>query len=216
MMQENQQNEKPEETQNPSVNETLEAKTLASKENDEKNTEPAKATEEKNSEPSKPIEEKKDETSEPAEENNSEPPAIEFRDVDQPYADDINEMLSKHNVPAEMRQPLYKAYLDLQDKIVEQMTAKSEKDLEEWKEEQGTDLAKSQELARRGATVLGMDQEQTAKLEFVLGTKPFMELCKRLGDAVAEDNALLFGAKTSPDKEMSGEDFYKNIFDNNK
>lgn len=141
---------------------------------------------------------------------------IEFREVDKPYAEKIEQMLEKHNVPAKDRAELYKAFSALQDEISQEYETKSASDLKEWEEEQGSNLAKNKELARRGSAALGLDTEQAAKMEWVLGTKAFMTACLNLGSAISEDTAKGLGGGVTRSEEMSTEAYLDEIFNKAK
>ena len=142
---------------------------------------------------------------------------IEFREIDKPYIEKITAMLKDSEVPAAKQAGLYKAFSALQDEISQDYQKKSAKELEDWKAEQGDDLAKNQELARRGSAALGLDEDQMNRVEMVLGTKAFMALSVKLGTALSEDSAKgLGGSGVTVNQEMSTEAFIEEIFNKAK
>lgn len=141
---------------------------------------------------------------------------IEFREVDKPYAEKIEQMLEKHNVPAKDRAELYKAFSALQDEISQEYAAKSASDLKEWEEEQGANLVKNKELARRGSAALGFSEEQMALIEQVVGTKALMTKCLEIGSAISEDTAKGLGGGVTRNEEMSTEEYLNEIFNKAK
>lgn len=77
----------------------------------------------------------------------------------------------------------------------------------------GEGLAKNQELARRGAAVLGLGEEAVGAMEAAIGTRNFMDLCLKLGNALSEDTAKgLSGGGALKDEAMSTVQFYNNLF----
>ena len=165
-----------------------------------------------------PKEEVKEEAVETKEESKEveETAKIEFREVDKPYAEKIEQMLEKHNVPAKDRAELYKAFSALQDEISQEYASKSASDLKEWEEEQGANLVKNKELARRGSAALGFSEEQMALIEQVVGTKALMTKCVEIGSAMSEDTAKGLGGGVTRNEEMSTEEYLNEIFNKAK
>lgn len=154
-----------------------------------------------------------------APETGSEPeskPAIEeiaWREVDKPYQEKISAMLKEFEVPEGKQAGLYKAFSALQDEISQDYAAASQKAMAEWESEQGDNLAKNQELAKRGSAALGLDADNMSKIEMLIGTKEFMSACLRLGEALSEDTAKgLGGSGATKTEEMSTEDYLNEVF----
>ena len=178
-------------------------------------TEPATQTTEPATQTTEPATQTTEPATQTTEPEKIEP--IEFREVDKPYIEKITAMLKDNDVPAAKQAGLYKAFSALQDEISQDYQKKSAKELEDWKAEQGDDLAKNQELARRGSAALGLDEDQMNKVEMVLGTKAFMTLSVKLGTALSEDSAKgLGGSGVTENQEMSTEAFIQEIFNKAK
>lgn len=205
------------ETKEPEKNENQTPDTT-SKTDDNKAPEGTKEPEDKNNnetsaEEKEPEEAKKDQTQETSEEIK----AIQYREVDKPYQSKIEEMLEKHNVPVKDRADLYEAFSTLQEEISQEYEAKSKKDLAEWEQEQGSDLAKNKELAQRGSAALGFSEDEMAVIERVIGTKALMTKCLNIGSAISEDTAKgLGGSGSTRSQEMSTEAYLEEILNKGK
>ena len=137
----------------------------------------------------------------------------EFREAELPIADDLKAMFKTAGLNDESANSLTKGFYELQDRLTEQFAVKSKKDLAEWNAEQGDNLNRNQELAKRGASSFGLSEDQIAGVERTLGTKAFMDFCLRQGTALSEDTAKgMSGSQAQTSEEMSTEAYLNEIF----
>ena len=137
----------------------------------------------------------------------------EFREAELPIADDLKVLFKAAGLNNESANSLTKGFYELQDRLSEQFAVKSKKDLAEWNAEQGDNLNRNQELAKRGASSFGLSEDQIAGVERTLGTKAFMDFCLRQGTALSEDTAKgMSGSQAQTSEEMSTEAYLNEIF----
>ena len=86
-----------------------------------------------------------------------------------------------------------------------------EKDKEEIRSEWGDDYSKNEELMKRGVTVLGLSEDLLTNIEVSIGTKAFMELGKRLGEAISEDTAKGLGGGATKSEKISSIAFFDEV-----
>lgn len=136
-----------------------------------------------------------------------------IRDVDQPFMDGFRETAKDLNILPQQAAGLYEWYRNAQDQMAENFNRQSAKEQEEVKAEWGADYSKNQELMQRGWRLTELPQETLENIEVSMGTKAFMQLGKKLGDFISEDNARGIGARAPKNEEMSTEDFIKEAFE---
>ena len=73
------------------------------------------------------------------------------------------------------------------------------------------DYSKNEELMRRGVAVLGLNEDLLTNIEVSIGTKTFMELGKRLGEAISEDTAKGLGGGATISEEITTQKFFDEI-----
>lgn len=136
--------------------------------------------------------------------------------VDEPYLEDFKTAALEAGLRPNQLDKIYGWYRSNQDKMTEAFNAQVEKDKEEIRAEWGEDYSKNEELMKRGVRVLGLSEELLTNIEVSIGTKAFMQLGKRLGDAVSEDTAKALGGGATKSQEMSTEDWLKEILNQNE
>lgn len=135
-------------------------------------------------------------------------------DVEPSIKQDVQNLLHKYNLTADDGRGLSSEFNALmvkkQKEMDEAFNARSVKEKDEVLAEWGDNKDKNSELMRRGALLLGLDEEVIENIELAIGTKNFMRSMKKLGEAISEDN--LPQSKTAPSSErMSLVDFYKSL-----
>lgn len=140
----------------------------------------------------------------------------DVREVDVTAVAEFKETCLKSNILPKQATALYDWYKQNQDKLDEQFTAQSEKEKNETFQSWGNDLAKNQEVMRRGVSVLGLDEKLLENIEMAIGTKQFMEMGLRIGNGISEDTAkgLSTGASVKTEK-MTPVDFYEEVLNRN-
>lgn len=132
-------------------------------------------------------------------------------DIDKPFIDDFKAAALESGMRPSQFQKMYDCYKDRQDKLTEAFNAQAEKDMEEVKAEWGDDYSKNEELMRRGVVVLGLEESLLTNIEMSIGTKEFMNLGKRLGEAISEDTAKGLSGGSTKSQEMTTKEFYDEI-----
>ena len=136
--------------------------------------------------------------------------------VDEPYLEDFKSAALEAGLRPNQLNHIYAWYRSNQDKMTDAFNAQVEKDKEEVRAEWGEDYSKNEELMRRGVRVLGLSEDLLTNIEVSIGTKAFMQLGKRLGDAVSEDTVKALGGGATATQEMSTEDWLKEILNQNE
>lgn len=138
---------------------------------------------------------------------------IDFREIDKPFASTMQKAFFDNGLPQKTAANLVNAWVEMQNAQAEQWTEQSKQEMQAWENAQGADLAKNQELARRGSTMLGLEADQVSQMETAIGTKTFMDLCLKLGNAIGEDSAKgLSGSRATQSEAISTEEFYRRLF----
>ena len=132
-------------------------------------------------------------------------------EVDKPYLDDFKKAALETGMRPNQVKAMYDYYKGRQDQITEAFNAQVEKDKEEIKSEWGDDYSKNEELMKRGVAVLGLDEDLLTNIEVSIGTKAFMNLGKRLGEAISEDTAKGLGGGATKSQAISTKDFFDEI-----
>lgn len=138
---------------------------------------------------------------------------INFREIDKPFAETMQKAFFDNGLSQKAAAGLVKAWGELQEEQVKLWNERSKAEMEAWQLSQGDGLEKNQELARRGAAALGLGEDVAGAVEAAIGTKGFMDLCLKLGNALSEDTAKgLSGGGASKTEAMSTAQFYENLF----
>jgi hypothetical protein len=132
-------------------------------------------------------------------------------EVDKPYLDDFKKTALETGMRPNQVKAMYDFYKSRQDQITEAFNAQVEKDKEEIRSEWGDDYSKNEELMKRGVTVLGLSEDLLTNIEVSIGTKAFMELGKRLGEAISEDTAKGLGGGATISEEITTQKFFDEI-----
>lgn len=132
-------------------------------------------------------------------------------DVDKPFMDDFKNAALQAGMRPNQVKAMYEFYKGRQDQITEAFNAQVEKDKEEIKSEWGDDYSKNEELMKRGVAVLGLSEDLLTNIEVSIGTKAFMQLGKRLGEAISEDTAKGLGGGATKSQAISTKDFFDEI-----
>lgn len=132
-------------------------------------------------------------------------------EVDKPYLDDFLKAAMQAGMRPNQVKAMYAYYKGRQDQIDEAFNASVEKDKEAIKSDWGDDYSKNEELMKRGVAVLGLDEDLLTNIEVAIGTKAFMNLGKRLGEAISEDTAKGLGGGATKSQAISTKDFFDEI-----
>lgn len=132
-------------------------------------------------------------------------------EVDKPYLDDFKKAALETGMRPNQVKAMYDFYKSRQDQITEAFNAQVEKDKEEIRSEWGDDYSKNEELMKRGVTVLGLSEDLLTNIEVSIGTKAFMELGKRLGEAISEDTAKGLGGGATKSEKISSIAFFDEV-----
>lgn len=132
-------------------------------------------------------------------------------EVDKPYLDEFKKAALETGMRPNQVKAMYDFYKSRQDQITEAFNAQVEKDKEEIKSEWGDDYSKNEELMKRGVTVLGLSEDLLTNIEVSIGTKAFMELGKRLGEAISEDTAKGLGGGATKSEKMTTVAFFDEV-----
>lgn len=131
--------------------------------------------------------------------------------VDEPYMEGFKSAALDAGLRPNQASQLYAWYKSNQDKMTEAFNAQVEKDKEEVRSEWGDDYSKNEELMKRGVAVLGLDENLLTNIEVSIGTKAFMQLGKRLGEAISEDTAKGLGGGATKTQALSTKEFFDEI-----
>jgi hypothetical protein len=137
-------------------------------------------------------------------------------EIDKPYLDDFKSAALQAGMRPSQVDAMYGWYKERQDKLTEAFNAQVEKDKEEVIAEWGDDYSRNEELMRRGIRILDLPEELLSNIEMSIGTKEFMKLGKRLGDAVSEDAVKGLGGGAYMSQEMSTKDWLEQILNSNE
>ena len=135
----------------------------------------------------------------------------DIAEVDKPYLDDFKKAALEAGMRPNQVKAMYAYYKFRQDQIDEAFNAQVEKDKEEIKSEWGDDYSKNEELMKRGVAVLGLDEDLLTNIEVSIGTKAFMNLGKRLGEAISEDTAKGLGGGATMSEEITTKKFFEEV-----
>ena len=135
----------------------------------------------------------------------------DIAEVDKPYLDDFKKAALEAGMRPNQVKAMYAYYKGRQDQIDEAFNASVEKDKEAIKSDWGDDYSKNEELMKRGVAVLGFSEDLLTNIEVAIGTKNFMELGKRLGEAISEDTAKGLGGGATKSQAISTKDFFDEI-----
>lgn len=134
-----------------------------------------------------------------------------IRDIDQPFMDGFRETARDLNILPSQASGIYNWYREAQEQMAEKFNQQAVKDQEELKVEWGDDYSKNTELMSRGFRMLELPQGVLENIEVSMGTKAFMQLGKKLGDFISEDNARGIGARVPKSEELSPVQFFEKI-----
>lgn len=137
---------------------------------------------------------------------------LEVNDNDKPYIDDFKKAALDAGLRPNQLSHIYDWYKSHGDKMTEAFNQQVDKDKEEIRTLWGNDYSKNEELMKRGFRMTELSGTQLENIEFSIGTKAFMQLGKKLGDFISEDNVRGIGGGKTKTEEMSTEDFIKEIF----
>ena len=132
-------------------------------------------------------------------------------EVDKPFMDDFKNAALQAGMRPNQVKAMYDFYKGRQDQITEAFNAQVEKDKEAIKSEWGDDYSKNEELMRRGVAVLGLNEDLLTNIEVSIGTKAFMELGRRLGEAISEDTAKGLGGGATMSEEITTQKFFEEV-----
>lgn len=132
-------------------------------------------------------------------------------EVDKPFMDDFKNAALQAGMRPNQVKAMYEFYKGRQDQITEAFNAQVEKDKEAIKSEWGDDYSKNEELMRRGVAVLGLNEDLLTNIEVSIGTKAFMELGRRLGEAISEDTAKGLGGGATMSEEITTQKFFEEV-----
>lgn len=132
-------------------------------------------------------------------------------EIDKPFLDEFKQTALQAGMRPNQVSAMYDWYKARQDQITDAFNAQVEKDKEEVRAEWGDDYSKNEELMRRGVAVLGLDEDLLTNIEVSIGTKTFMNLGKRLGEAISEDTAKGLSGGITKSQEMTTKEFFDEI-----
>lgn len=131
----------------------------------------------------------------------------ELEGVDDSIKASVQEILFKNNVlPKDVKgliadyDNFIKAQHELMQKSIEE---KSNQELEEVLEQWGDNKEKNTELAKRGAKLFGLSEEELTLMERSVGTKKFLSAMLKLGESISEDS-IGTSTKTGTEEEALG------------
>lgn len=132
----------------------------------------------------------------------------ELEGVDDNIKANVQEILFKNNVLPKDVKGLIKDYDDFikaqQEKMLKDIEEKSNQELEEVLDEWGDNRDKNAELAKRGAKLLGLTDEELTLVERSVSTKKFMAAMLKLGEAISEDSIGTSTKATNTSEEPMG------------
>lgn len=140
---------------------------------------------------------------------------FEVEGVDENVKADIQQILFKnHILPKDAKGLIedYNAFAKAQtEKLQEQAKALQEKELEEVVNEWGDNSERNREIAKRGAELLGLEEDDLNSIENLIGTKKFLLSMFKLGEAISEDSIGVGKRTGKEDEELSLVEFYKQL-----
>lgn len=135
--------------------------------------------------------------------------------VDENVKADIQQILFKnHILPKDVKGLIadYNSFAQAQaEKLKEQADLLQQKELEEVKISWGDNCDKNKETAKRGAELLGLEEEELNAIESLIGTKKFLTSMLKLGEAISEDSIGTGKRTGTEEKELSLTEFYKQL-----
>lgn len=135
--------------------------------------------------------------------------------VDENIKADIQQILFKnHILPKDVKGLIadYNAFATAQaEKLKEQTDTLQKQELEEVKTSWGDNCDKNREIAKRGAELLGLEDEELQSIENLIGTKKFLLSMFKLGEAISEDSIGTGKRIGKEDEELPLEEFYKQL-----
>ncbi|MBQ9236236.1 MAG: hypothetical protein IJ184_07240 [Alphaproteobacteria bacterium] len=132
-------------------------------------------------------------------------------EADIPFIDDFKSAALETGLRPAQVEKIYNWYKARQDKLTQDFNALVEKDKEAIKAEWGDDYSKNEELMKRGVRVLELPEEMLTNIEVSIGTKAFMQMAKRLGEAVSEDTVKGLGGGATQTQEVSTQEWIQSI-----
>lgn len=135
--------------------------------------------------------------------------------VDENVKADIQQILFKnHILPKDVKGLIadYNAFATSQaEKLKEQADAIQQQELEEVKTSWGDNCDKNREIAKRGAELLGLQEDDLNSIENLIGTKKFLLSMLKLGEAISEDSIGVGKRTGREDEELDLVEFYKQL-----
>lgn len=139
----------------------------------------------------------------------------ELEGVDENVKADIQQILFKNHVlPKDVNSLIadYNAFAQAQsEKLKQQADALQKKELDEVLADWGDKSDKNRETAKRGATLLGLEDEDLQAIENLVGTKKFLLSMLKLGEAISEDSIGASPKGGAKEEELSLVEFYKQL-----
>lgn len=139
----------------------------------------------------------------------------ELEGVDDSIKAKVQEILFKNNVLPRDVKGLIKDYDDFikaqQEILQKNLEEKSNQELEEILEEWGDNKDKNVELAKRGAKLVGLTEDELTLVEKSVGTKKFMSAMLKLGESISEDSIGTSTRAGSSEEPMGLVEWFKQI-----
>lgn len=139
----------------------------------------------------------------------------ELEGVDENVKADIQQILFKNHVlPKDVKSLIadYNAFAQSQsDKLKQQAEALQKKELDEVLSDWGDKSEQNRQIAKRGAELLGFDEETLNSIENLIGTKKFLTSMFKLGQAISEDSIGATSRVGAKDEQLSLVEFYKQL-----
>lgn len=139
----------------------------------------------------------------------------EIEGVDENVKADIQQILFKNHVlPKDVKSLIadYTAFAQAQsEKLKQQADALQKKELDEVLTEWGDKSEVNKETAKRGAKLLGLDDDDLQSIENLVGTKKFLKAMFKLGESISEDSIGSPTRAGGKEEELSLVEFYKQL-----
>lgn len=139
----------------------------------------------------------------------------EIEGVDENVKADIQQILFKNHVlPKDVKNLIadYTAFAQAQsEKLKQQADALQKKELDEVLTEWGDKSEANKETAKRGAKLLGLEEDDLQSIENLIGTKKFLVAMLKLGEAISEDSIGSPTRTGGKDEQLSLTEFYKQL-----
>ena len=135
--------------------------------------------------------------------------------VDESIKASIGEILFKNNVlPKDVKGLIadYDNFVKAQQEIMNKSyEEKANKELEETLESWGDDKDRNTELAKRGAKLVGLTEDELTLVERSVGTKKFLSAMLKLGEAISEDSIKTAKQTGTPNEELGLVEYFKQL-----